>query len=337
MPCSRRSFLSAGGAAAAGLLAREASAGPTPGLIKPPRLRRGDCVALVNTVRNGPDPGDVEAARSSFEALGLRMTCAPSLHDVAHAGELSDRERAREINAFFVDPKVKALVALRGGYGSAHLLPHLDYELMRARPKVFMGFSDLTALLVGINVRSGLVTFHGPMGIASWPRFTVEQMERVLFRGEAARLGSPADEQSVRTLVPGKARGRLLGGNLTVLSSIVGSPYLQGRGELVLFLEEVREPTSEVDRMLTQLEQAGVMQRVRGLVFGQFPSCVAPQMDPKLTLDRVLLDHVRPRRIPAWRGAMIGHVDRQLTLPIGLPVEVDASRATIRLLESAVV
>jgi muramoyltetrapeptide carboxypeptidase len=336
MRFDRRVFLGAGGAAAAGLLARDAPAAPS--VLKPPRLRRGDCVALVNTVRNGPDPGDVDAAKRSFEALGLRMTCAPSLHDPARSRELTDRERAREINAFFLDPGVAGLVALRGGYGSAHLLPHLDYQAIRARPKVIMGFSDLTALLVGINARSGLVTFHGPMGITAWPRFTVEQMERVLFRGEAASLPSPASEpEGVRMLVPGRARGRLLGGNLTVLSSIVGSPYLEPRQDLVLFLEEVREPTSEVDRMLTQLEQAGVMARVRGLVFGQFPNCVAPQMDPKLTLDRVLLEHVTPRRIPAWRGAMIGHVDRQLTLPIGLPVEVDATRATIRLLEPAVV
>src|SRR5687767_3661701 len=158
MLSSRRGFLGASGAAAASLLAGRASAKPTTGILKPPRLRRGDCVALINTVRNGPDPGDVEAAKRSFEALGLRMTCAASLRDVERAREFTDRERAREINAFFLDPRVQGLVALRGGYGSAHLLPYLDYEAMRSRPKVIMGFSDLTALLVGINVRSGLVT-----------------------------------------------------------------------------------------------------------------------------------------------------------------------------------
>jgi muramoyltetrapeptide carboxypeptidase len=118
---------------------------------------------------------------------------------------------------------------------------------------------------------------------------------------------------------------------------MVGSPYLGGTDDVILFLEEVREPTSEVDRMLTQLELAGILRRVRGFVFGQCTICPAPEVDGSLTLDGVLDDHVGPLGIPAFRGAPIGHVDRQLTVPIGVAVEMDASRGTLRLLESAVV
>jgi muramoyltetrapeptide carboxypeptidase len=179
------------------------------------------------------------------------------------------------------------------------------------------------------------------MGISSWEPFTVASMRRVLFDGEAAVLGAPptsdsADEMRWRTLTPGRARGRLLGGNLTVVASIVGSPYLGAADDCILFLEEVRETTSEVDRMLTQLDLAGVLSRARGLVFGQCTRCAAPAADRSLTLEQVLLDHVGHRGIPAWEGAPIGHADRQLTLPIGVPVEIDSSRGTIRLLEAAV-
>lgn len=188
------------------------------------------------------------------------------------------------------------------------------------------------------------LAFHGPMGISSWVPFTVEQMKRVLFAGESATLANPRGpaggdheaEDGVETLRSGRARGRLLGGNLTVLSSMVGSPYLDGGGDLILFLEEVREPLSEVDRMLTQLQLAGILGRTRGMVFGQCTRCEPPLTQGTLTLEQVLLDHVRPLGIPAWRGALIGHIERQFTLPIGLPVEIDADQGTIQLLEPAV-
>ena len=271
-------------------------------------------------------------------ALGLRLKEAPRVEDSSESAQA----RADDVNAMFADAEVKAILPMRGGWGCARLLQHLDYRLVRRHPKVLMGYSDVAALLLGIHARAGLVTFHGPMGNSAWLPFTVEHVRRLLFRGEACMLCATADtvdartDPSFRTIRPGRARGRLLGGNLTVLASMVGSPYL-GRGDdVILFLEEVHEPTSEVDRMLTQLELAGILGRVRGFVFGQCTHCPAPEMDASLTLDRVLDDHVRPLGIPAWRGAPIGHVDQQVTLPIGLPVEMDAARGTLRLLEPAV-
>ena len=179
---------------------------------------------------------------------------------------------------------------------------------------------------------------------SSWVPFTVEQMKRILFQCDAVKIENPSGPESaegegesrLRTIVPGRARGRLLGGNLTVVSSIVGSPYLDGGADLILFLEEVREPMSEVARMLTQLELAGVLRRVRGLVFGQCTRCAPPQADLLLTLDRVLMDQVGPLGIPTWRGALIGHTERQFTLPLGVQVEIDAVEGSIQLLESAV-
>jgi muramoyltetrapeptide carboxypeptidase len=314
---------------------RERRGQPRGPVVRPPHLSRGDGVGLINPCSVPLDADDVDAAREMAESLGLRLKVLP-----LRAERESPECRAADVNAMFADDAVKAVLPMRGGWGCARLLPHLDYKLIAAHPKILMGYSDVAALLLGINARTGLVTFHGPMGNSAWVPYTVDHMRRILFDREAATLCAPADgdrtETPLRTITPGRARGRLVGGNLTVLASMVGSKYLGGTDDVILFLEEVREPISEVDRMLTTLEMAGILARVRGFVFGQCTRCPAPEIDGSLTLDRVLDDHVRALGIPAWRGAPIGHVERQLTVPIGLPVEMDATRGTIRLLEPAV-
>jgi muramoyltetrapeptide carboxypeptidase len=339
----RRAFL---GAALAGVTtlatrgSRPASAsvagGPAPPTVKPPRLRPGDVVGLVNPSCSPAQPGNVEGAAFALKRLGLKVTAAPHLADPS----VTDEQRAGDVNGFFADPSILALLPLRGGWGCTRLLAHLDYALIARWPKVVMGYSDVSALLLALRSRSGLVTFHGPMGISSWEPFTRAQARRVLFDAQMDLLANPPspedDEEPVRTLRGGRAQGRLWGGNLTVLASMLGSPYLVAEEPIVLLIEEVREPASEIDRMLTQLEMGGVLARARAVVFGQLPGCVPPRMDPALTVDRVLEDHIRPLGVPAWRGAQFGHVERQLTLPLGMPVEVDADAGTIRMLERAV-
>lgn len=338
---SRRRFLgrAASGLAGAAVFAPRGAAGSealppaSPAaarMVKPPRLRRGDLVGIVNPSGTPADAAALDAVEQTFGRLGLRTRPAPHVA----APRCPDAERAADVNAMFADPEVKAVLPLRGGWGCARLLQHLDYPAIARHPKVLMGYSDVAALLLGIHARTGLVTFHGPMGTSAWAPFSIDWIERVLFGAEAARLASPPPRASAIT--PGRARGPLIGGNLTVLTSMVGSPYLRGLDGAILFLEEVREPISEVDRMLTQLALAGLLQRIRGFVFGECTRCLPPELDGTLTLSDVLADHVRPLGIPAFQGALIGHVDRQFTLPIGLPVEIDASAGTIQLLESAV-
>ncbi len=336
----RRAFLHSGAASLAALLARRSVAATlTPPVLKPPHLKPGDTVGLINPVSQPLARAEVDAVCSTLEHLGLRARCGARL-DAA----VGDKERALETSALFADPAVQAILPVRGGWGSARLLSHLDYETIRRHPKVLMGFSDVTALLLGIHSRTGLVTFHGPMGLSAWVPFTVERMRRVLFQCAPVCIGGAAEDGVVdddgegghRTIVPGRARGRLLGGNLTVVSSMVGSSYLDGSTDLVLFLEDVREPLSEVSRMLTQLEMSGVLGRVRALVFGQCTRCAPPQADRSLTLERVLHEQVEPLGIPSWQGALIGHIERQVTLPIGVEVEVDSSLGTIQLLEAGV-
>lgn len=342
---SRREFLGAAGLGALGLGIGPAPSAAAPRIVKPERLRVGDTVGLIAPANATFLPVELDVARETLEALGLRVKAGAHLLDRYGYFAGRDAQRAADVNAMFADPEVRAVLALRGGWGSARLLPHLDYELIRRHPKILMGYSDVTALLNAVHARTGLVTFHGPVGISTWTPFSVEHMAAALFEGDALTLANPVElrdglvqaEDRIQVVTPGRARGRLLGGNLTVLSAIVGSPYMPAMDGAILFLEDTGEQVYRMDRMLTHLGLASVLGRLRGFVFGRCTDCKPGEGYGALTLDEVLTDHVKPLGIPAFRGAMIGHIDRQFTVPVGLEAEMDAEAGTIRLLEPAVV
>jgi muramoyltetrapeptide carboxypeptidase len=330
-------------AAAAGLLAqsRPASAPVT----RPPRLKPGDCVGLIQPASNIFESVTVQIAVEIVEALGLKAKVAPHVSDRYGYLAGSDKDRAADVNAMFADPSVHAIMAVRGGWGCARLLPHLDYGLIAKHPKILAGYSDLTALLLPVFARTGLVTFHAPMGVSTWNTFKVDLLKRVLFDGEAVTFENVKEvkdtlvqvENRIRTITPGVARGRLLGGNLSVLAGIVGSGYLPDWSGAILFIEEVEEAIYRVDRMLTQLKLAGILDKLNGVVVGNCTKCEPGDGFGSLSLEEVFDDHLKPLKVPAWSGAMIGHIERQFTLPEGLAVEIDATRGTIRMLEPAVV
>jgi muramoyltetrapeptide carboxypeptidase len=332
--------------AGAPLLRTRQGGGVPPATVLAPRLRAGDTVAIVAPATATFFPVDLDIARESLEAMGLKVVVGE--HVLARHGNLAgrDEERAADLNRFFADRTVSGIVALRGGWGSARLLPLLDYDVIRANPKVLLGYSDITALLLAVHARAGLVTFHGPVGVSRWNRFAYGHMRRLIFEGEALTFrnlrqveeGELAQRQHrIRTLTPGTARGRLLGGNLTVLTALLGSPYLPDFSGAILFLEDTNEAPYRIDRMMTQLKLAGVLDRVHGLVFGECTECQPGEGTyGQLTLEEILIDHVKPLGIPAWHGAMIGHIPRQFTLPVGAEVSVDAGAGTIRMLAPAV-
>ena len=339
---SRRRFLGAAGLAALGVWARPAAAASA--VVKPGRLSVGDTVGLIAPANATFLEVELDVARETLEALGLRVRVGAHLLD--RYGYLAgrDADRAADVNALFADPEVRAVLALRGGWGSARLLPHLDYAAIRRDPKILMGYSDVTALLSAVHARTGLVTFHGPVGISTWTPFSIEHMAAVLFEGDTPTLANPVErgdslvqtEDRIQVVTPGRARGRLVGGNLTVLSAIVGTPYVPDLSGAILFLEDTGEAIYRMDRMLTHLKLAGLLGRIKGFVFGRCTDCKPGEGYGALTLDEVLADHVKPLGVPAFRGAMIGHIDRQFTLPVGIEAEIDADAGTIRLLEPAV-
>ncbi len=316
-----------------------------PRTVRPGRLRPGDTIGLVNPAGALWEPVNVDVAAESLAALGYKVKRGANL--LARRGYFAgtDEQRAADLNALFADPEVRAIHCVRGGWGCARILPRLDWPMIAKNPKILLGYSDITALLLSLHARTGLGTFHGPVASSQWNPFNVGYMRRVLQEGEAVTFENLKEideddltvtENRVQTLHPGIARGRLLGGNLTVLTSLLGSGYLPDWDGCILFIEDVEEAPYRIDRMLTQLRLAGILAKARAVIWGNCTGCRPGEGFGSLTVTDVLNDHLLPLGVPAWQGAMIGHIDRQFTLPVGAEVEVDATAGTIKMLEPAV-
>jgi len=300
-------------------------------------LKVAPASATFNTI-------ELQIARESLEALGLKVLVGGHLLDRHGYLAGQDKDRAADINRFFADDAIRAVLPIRGGWGSSRLLPYLDFETIQRHPKIVLGFSDITALHMAIQAKTGLVTFHGPNGTGRWDDFSVGWVRRVLFDAEAATLDNLHDkgeflvqtEHRVQTITPGTARGRILGGNLTVLTAIIGSPFVPDFEDAILFVEDVGEDIYRIDRMMTTLKLAGVLDKLRGFIWGTCSECEPGEGFGSLTFEEIFADHVAPLKIPAWQGAMIGHRIPQFTIAEGVQVEIDATAGRIRMLEPAV-
>ena len=311
------------------------------GRLLPVALNPGDTVALVSPSSAVDDSLDLQLAREVLEALGFRVKTGAHYGD--RRGHLAgaDAARADDINAAFADPETRAVVCVRGGSGGARLLPLLDYNVIAANPKALLGYSDVTALHCAISARTGLVTFHGPNGSGSWNRFNADQFRRLFFDRELMdyrNIDDAGDELVQRrnrtvTITGGKVRGQLVGGNLTVLTALAGSPYMPDFSGRILFLEDVSEAPYRVDRMFSTLKLMGALDRIAGFIFGECTNCDPGRGHGSLTLEQILDDHIRPLGIPAYRGAMIGHIRQQFIVPVGGMAEMDADAGTFRLVE----
>lgn len=345
---SRRKALGGLGAVAAlgslRALARTASPPMQANMVRPPRLRNGDVLGLVAPAGFVGDRFGLEEIGATVRAMGLEPRFAQHLttRDGYLAG--SDDVRSADLMAMFRDDSVRAIMAVRGGWGSARLLPRLDFAAIRRNPKLFVGFSDNTALHLAL-ARNGVVSVHGPNAAASWPPAAWEAFHAIAFEGGTPTYEVPAytgtnlsgRSPAVRTLRGGKARGRLMGGNLSVLCALMGTPWLPDFTGAILFLEDTNEAEYRIDRMLTQLALAGVLDTVAGVVFGQCTNCTNPDSGySNFTIYEVLDRQFGSRQVPAFQGAMIGHIAAQASIPLGVMAEIDADAGTIRLLESAV-
>lgn len=338
---SRRSFLQATSLVPFLPLAATPTAVP---IIKPARLQPGDTIGLFCPAAPAYSSETVRIAQESLRALGFQTKVGAHVYD--RYGYLAgrDADRVADLHTFFDDKSITAVMALHGGWGCARLLPLLDYDLIRRNPKILIGYSDITALLLAIYAKTGLVTLHGPVGSATFNAYTVDWLRRVLIEGEAVTMRNPTEkgdnltqvQDRITTLRPGLARGKLVGGNLTVLSHLVGSPYLPDWQNTILFIEDTHEEPYRVDRMLTQLKLAGILNQLAGFVFGKCTDCEPKGSYGSLTLDDILTEHIVPLNKPAYAGAMIGHIRDKFTVPLGIDAEIDATAGTIRLLEPAV-
>lgn len=347
MSISRRQVLQMAGTVlvATQVPAAKASGLPTKSTVKPPRLKPGDTVGLINPAGATFHHDDVAIAEETLTALGLRMKAGEHLLDRYGYLAGSDKARAADVNTMFSDPEVNAVFTLRGGWGCNRILGLLDYESIAKHPKIIMGYSDITSLLLALNAKTGLVTFHGPVVVSTWNKYSTDFVKQLLFDAETFSMENPQEtgdnltqvKDRVLTINSGKASGKLLGGNLTVLTAMVGSDYLPDFRDSILFLEEVGEDIYRVDRMLTQLKLAGILDQLSGFVFGKCSKCKPGESYGSLTLEEVLDDHIKPLGIPAWYGSMIGHIENKFTMPLGIKAEIDAGNGRIRLQEPAVI
>jgi len=354
---SRRSFmrLAAAGAAGSLLTASGASAkrkpkktppatSAPPAPIKPRVLRPGDTVGLVAPASYTFDLWQLDDAAARVEALGLKPKFGKYVR--GRRGFLSgtDEERLEDLHAMFADRSVSAVFAIQGGYGTPRLLDRLDYDLIRRNPKILLGYSDITGLHLAIGRKSGLVTFHGPNMTGSLPPRTLDLLKKALFVAEPiGELTNPDEpdplnvEFPLRTVAPGIARGRIVGGNLTLVSATMGTPYeIETKGR-VLFLEDTGEAPYRIDRMLVQLRLAGKLQQAAGIVFGTCTDCGPGRssFELSLSLSEVLMEQLGTLGKPVLAGLVFGHTKEMSIVPMGVEAQVNATARRVTILEAA--
>ncbi len=346
---SRRTALQSALAAAALTAALPAGAGnhaERRALRKPKRLSPGQTVGIIAPASSVAEFESIEMAADIVRSLGFEVKKGANLYERSNYLAGDDRGRAEDVNSMFADDGVDAIFSLRGGYGTSRMLPYLDYEVIGQNPKILLGYSDITALLNAIHKATGLVTFHGPIALQNFTKYTFDEYRKVLVEpsrrtiiGQAppfeGRKGFIDKTNRLTRIVGGKAKGPLIGGNLSLLAAVHGTPYEPNYDGAILFLEDVSEAPYRVDRMLTQLWLAGVLNKVAGVAIGKFTETDGYDGN-EFSMEDVLRMRFEPLGAPTLRGLMIGHVEDQTTVPLGVEAELDVDAGTLTLLEAAV-
>ena len=315
-------------------------------LIKPVRLKRGDTIALI-TPGSYITETEKEESINNLRNLGFNVIYSDKLMQKNGYFSAIDEERASDLNEMFDRKDVQGIMCARGGYGCARILPYLDYELITKNPKPFIGFSDVTAIHYAIYKKSNLVTFHGPVSISTFSRFSISNFENVLMKKsedlilENSSSRNNHNQYGITTISEGIAHGELIGGNLSIVTSLIGTEYDIDYSGKIIYLEEFLEEPYRIDRMLTQMLQAGKFQKASGIVLGVFKQCESNKKNPSFhgsfTLMEVLKDRLGNLGIPVVYGLSFGHVTDKFTLPFGIKAELNSETQQLTLLDSGVI
>lgn len=316
-------------------------------MIKPRALKIGDKVAVI-APSSATDLKSVDNGEERIKALGLNPVMFPTCY--RNYGHLSatDEERAQDVNDAFMDESIKGIICLRGGYGTPRILNLLNYEAIASNPKVFVGFSDITALHIAFNQICDMVTFHGPMATSNFAKvindkvefehYSCESLVKNIFTNEPIGLFTNPKDEELKSLYKGKAEGLLTGGNLTLLTSTLGSKYEINTKDKILFIEEVGEPIYKIDRMLTSLSLAGKFDDCSGIIFGTFTNCEreikAYEGGLDLPLQEVIENTLLKYKKPIIYNFKAGHNFPQPTMALGTNVIIDADQKQVIFTES---
>jgi muramoyltetrapeptide carboxypeptidase len=309
-------------------------------VVKPKKLSNNDLIGVVSPSSLPSDLSRINKGIEYLEKCGFRVKVGKNVGKFRGYLAGTDEERLSDIHDMFSDKEVKAVFAIRGGYGSGRLLEKLNYNLIKKNPKIFVGYSDITALQNAIFSKTGLITFAGPMVAVDFGGDKINEFAEANFwemltnNKKVGKLLNPNSEK-LFVLNKGRGEGKLLGGNLAVLASLFGSTFVPSFKNSILFIEEIGESPYRVDRMLNQLKIAGVFKNLQGVLLGRFVDCYETDAEKKsLTLNEVIADYFNDLKIPVMYNFIHGHVPDTLTVPIGANAKINTSRGFVEITEN---
>lgn len=310
---------------------------------KPAKLKPGDTIGLITPGSYISDEG-LEKAVKNVESLGFKVKLSKNIRARRGFNAGTDLERLLDLHTMFADKEVAGIWCARGGYGCTRLLPYIDYNLIKKHPKALIGYSDITALLNAIYLKTDLVGFHGPVAASELTDYTRENFLAVLVEGKASHVIQLSEYNKTnedtayhaRQIRYGKVEGRLIGGNLSLLASMSGTEWEPDYKDTITFIEDIGEKPYRIDRMLTQLGQTGNFKEAAALALGIFNDCAAPKDEDSLSLDETINGYLSELPLPSFYGLSFGHIKDQCTLPVGIMAELDTRMQTLTLMEEAV-
>lgn len=343
----RRNFIQGISALSAlSMLPEQIKAANTQNTVKAKKLQPGDKVGIIAPATSVSDPDEIIRAKNAAEFFGLVPVLGKNVAKGSGYKSRTVNERIEDLHSMFGNTEIKAVFCIRGGYGSPQILDDIDYDLIRKNPKIFLGYSDITAMHLAINKMAGLVTFHGPVLSSAFTQYTIDSFMKTLFESNPLGvIANPLSTSSIRplhplrTVKPGKAEGKIIGGNLSLITALMGTPYEIDTKDKILLIEDVGEEPFRIDRMLTQLKLAKKLQSSKGVVFGECNGCNFDGLQTSRVWDFTygeVLDRIfEDIDIPVFTGLTVGHTSDQATIPFGVSAIMDADICNVNILESA--
>lgn len=307
---------------------------------KPAALKKGDTIGLIATSSHIGNVEKVKKSENALNELGFNVVVGESCY--LQYGYLAgpDEIRANDVNRMFKDKSIDGVFCIRGGYGTSRILDRLDYDMIKHNPKVFIGYSDITAIHMALNQICKLVTFHGPMVstdmIPEFESFSRESFLRAVTLNEPLELMNNPNKEEIKSLVEGCASGAIVGGNLSLVAATMGTKYEIDTKDKLLFLEDIDEEPYRVDRMLSQLRLAGKLDDCRGIILGDFNNCTPKNYNPSLSLMEVFEDIIVPAGKPVIYNFKSGHCSPMITIPFGVKAILNADECSLTFVEEAV-